>query len=80
MFPLKPLLPPAGLSFTVGLVVSAPVAAAGAEPEPVLPGVVPGAPLPSLPQALKTTANARTMTEAKPDRGANGLAKVRMIF
>jgi hypothetical protein len=64
--PLKPLLPPAGLSPAEGVRdPSAPVAAAGAEPDPVLPGVLPGPPASSLPQALKPSAKAKAIT-ARP--------------
>jgi hypothetical protein len=62
--PLKPLLPPAGLSPAEGVrEASVPVAAAGAEPEPVLPGVLPGPPASSLPQALKPSTMASAMRQ-----------------
>jgi hypothetical protein len=62
MLPLKPLLPPAGLSPVDGVrEASVPVAAAGAEPDPVLPGVAPGPPAPSLPQALNPSARANAI-------------------
>jgi hypothetical protein len=59
--PLKPLLPPAGLSPADGVrAASVPVDAEGVAPEPVLPGVLPGSSAPFLPQALKARARART--------------------
>lgn len=72
--PLKPLLPPAGLSPAEGVRAgSVPVAAAGAAPEPVLPGVFPASLLPCLPQAPKAKVRARTR-KPRPRLGPGGLA------
>lgn len=66
--PLKPLLPPAGLSPAEGVrAASVPVAAAGAAPEPVLPGVLPASLLPCLPQALKARTSASGAKTARED-------------
>ena len=71
--PLKPLLPPAGPSPAEGVRAgSVPVAAAGAEPDPVLPGVFPASLLPCLPQALKARVKARD-TKPRPCLGLNEL-------
>ena len=79
--PLKPLLPPAGLSPADGVRdASVPVAAAGAEPEPVLPGVLPGLPVSPLPQALKPSVRASDIMMARPNFGGPGLADRCMAF
>jgi hypothetical protein len=76
--PLKPLLPPAGLSPAVGVrAASVPVDAEGAAPEPVLPGVLPGPLVPSLPQAPKAKASAMT---ARLVRGLGKLENGGMAF
>lgn len=67
--PLKPLLPPAGLSPAEGVrAASVPVAVAGAAPDPVLPGVLPASLLPCLPQALKARISASGTTAARGKR------------
>jgi hypothetical protein len=78
--PLKPLLPPAGLSPAEGVrEASVPVAAAGAEPDPVLPGVLPGPLVSSLPQAFKPSAMASAMMQ-RTNFGWSGLADRCMGF
>jgi hypothetical protein len=78
--PLKPLLPPAGLSPAEGVrEASVPVAAAGAAPEPVLPGVLPGPPVSSLLQALRPNTMASAML-ARTNFGRLGLADRCMVF
>ena len=70
--PLKPLLPPAGLSPAPGARESVPLDAAGVAPEPVLPGVLPGLLSACLLQPPRLTAStSAVVTGAAKNTSAN---------